>query len=260
MKVMCYHGRLMVAFSALRVFAVGALHTRILSVQTAAAASSGIVISQVYGGGGNSGATLKNDFIELFNGGNSTVDISNWSVQYSSANGTSWQVTNLCAGGTCTIAPGHYFLIQEAQGSAGTTDLPTPDAVGTISMSATASIVALVNSTTALSASCSLGSSVVDLIGYGSGASCFEGSGAASAPGNTTAESRINNGCTDTDNNSADFVTGAPNPRNSSAPPITCGVSPSPSPTPSPTATPNCGVERWSVKTGNDPDAPSVNF
>jgi len=260
MNVMRYHGRLLVALSALSVFAVGALHTRILSVQTAAAASSGIVISQVYGGGGNSGATLKNDFIELFNGGNSTVDISNWSVQYSSANGTSWQVTNLCAGGTCTIAPGHYFLIQEAQGSAGTTDLPTPDAVGTISMSATAAKVALVNSTTALSASCSLGSSVVDLIGYGSGASCFEGSGAASAPGNTTAESRINNGCTDTDNNSADFVTGAPNPRNSSAPPITCGVSPSPSPTPSPTATPNCGVERWSVKTGTDPDAPSVNF
>jgi hypothetical protein len=33
----------------------------------ASAASPDIVISQVYGGGGNSGATLKNDFIELYN-------------------------------------------------------------------------------------------------------------------------------------------------------------------------------------------------
>jgi predicted extracellular nuclease len=58
-------------------------------------ASTGIVISQVYGGGGNSGATLKNDFIELFNNGASPVDISTWSIQYASATGASWQVTNL---------------------------------------------------------------------------------------------------------------------------------------------------------------------
>jgi len=32
-------------------------------------ASTGIVISQVYGGGGNSGATFKNDFIELIQSG-----------------------------------------------------------------------------------------------------------------------------------------------------------------------------------------------
>ena len=45
---------------------------------TALAASSTIVISQVYGGGGNAGATLKNDFIELYNLGGSTVDVSGW--------------------------------------------------------------------------------------------------------------------------------------------------------------------------------------
>jgi len=39
-----------------------------------------IVISQVYGGGGNSGATLKNDFIELFNSGNAPVTITGWSL------------------------------------------------------------------------------------------------------------------------------------------------------------------------------------
>ena len=34
----------------------------------AQAASASVVISEVYGGGGNSGATLKNDFVELYNG------------------------------------------------------------------------------------------------------------------------------------------------------------------------------------------------
>src|SRR5437660_8465415 len=45
------------------------------------AISTGIVISQVYGGGGNSGATLKNDFIELYNRGTTAVNASGWSVQ-----------------------------------------------------------------------------------------------------------------------------------------------------------------------------------
>ncbi len=260
MNLVRYHKRLLLALLTIGLTTATAMHAWLAPVPAAAGSSSGIVISQLYGGGGNSGATLKSDFIELFNAGTSAVDVSNWSVQYSSASGTSWQVTSLCAGGgTCTIAPGHYFLIQEAQGSAGTADLPTPDSTGTISMSATAAKVALVNNPTALSGACPLGGSVIDFVGYGS-AGCFEGPAATGAPSNTTAELRINSGCTDTDNNSADFVTGAPNPRNGSGPAITCGVSPSPSPTPSPTATPNCGVERWSVKAGTDPDAPGVNL
>src|SRR5438045_2466793 len=43
--------------------------------QFAVAASPNLVISQVYGGGGNSGATFKNDFIELFNRGSSPVNV-----------------------------------------------------------------------------------------------------------------------------------------------------------------------------------------
>jgi predicted extracellular nuclease len=49
-----------------------------------------VVISQVYGGGGNSGAPLRNDFIELFNAGSSPVDLSAYSVQYASSTGSSW--------------------------------------------------------------------------------------------------------------------------------------------------------------------------
>ena len=39
------------------------------------AAHAQVVISQVYGGGGNSGATLKNDFIEIFNRGSAAVNV-----------------------------------------------------------------------------------------------------------------------------------------------------------------------------------------
>src|SRR5437762_119263 len=124
-------------------------------------------------------------------------------------------------------------------------------------MSAANGKVALVNNTTALSGSCPLGTVVIDFVGYGS-ASCFEGQAAASSLSNTTANFRINNGCTDTDSNNSDFSKGAPNARNSSSPATTCGVTASPTPTPTPN--PDCGVERWSVKTGTDADATLVNL
>ncbi len=82
------------------------------AVQQPRAISNSVVISQIYGGGGNSGSTYKNDFIELFNRSASPVDVTGMSVQYASAAGTTWQVTNLSG----TIAPGGYYLVQEAVG------------------------------------------------------------------------------------------------------------------------------------------------
>ena len=178
-----------------------------------------VVISQVYGGGGNAGATLRNDFIELFNRGNSPVNLSGTSVQYASATGTSWAVTAL----TGSIPAGGYYLIQQAAGTGGTTDLPTPNATGTIAMSATAGKVALVNTTTALTIACPSGSGILDFVGYGSTANCFETS-PAPAPSNTTAVLRQANGCTDDNNNSTDFAASPPSPRNSSTALSTCGV------------------------------------
>lgn len=103
--------------------------------------SSTIVISQVYGGGGNTGATFRNDFIELFNRGNTTVNVTGWSVQYASAAGTSWtNITNLSG----SIPAGGYYLVQQASGGAVGALLPTPDATGTINLSATTGKVALV--------------------------------------------------------------------------------------------------------------------
>ena len=104
------------------------------------AVSTTVTISQVYGGGGNSGATYTHDFIELFNLGETAIDVSTWSVQYASAAGTTWARTNL----TGTIQPGSYYLVQQAAGAGGTTSLPPPDATGTTAMSATSGKVALV--------------------------------------------------------------------------------------------------------------------
>jgi predicted extracellular nuclease len=174
------------------------------------------VISQVYGGGGNSGATFKNDFIEIFNAGNQTVNLSTWSVQYLTATGTgTWAATNLMG----SIAPGHYYLVQEAAGAGGTTNLPTPDTTGTINLAATAGKVALVNTTTALSGACPTGVAIVDLVGYGATATCFEGTGPAPAPSSNNLQSALrgNSGCTDTDQNAADFTAGTANPRNTTS-------------------------------------------
>jgi hypothetical protein len=174
-----------------------------------------VVISQVYGGGGNTGAPYQNDFIEVFNRGSTSVNISGWSVQYASAAGTSWFVTPLCPSGPCTLAPGQYFLVQEASGGAMGIPLPPADVTGTTAMSATAGKVALVTNTTPLSGSgCPFAAGVVDFIGYGATANCFEGAGVAPAPSNTTADLRAGGGCVDTDNNASNFATGAPAPIN----------------------------------------------
>ena len=183
------------------------------------ALSNTIVISQVYGGGGNSGATYTSDLIELFNRGNTTVNVTGWSVQYASATGSTWQVTRLSG----SIAPGQYYLVQEAPGSGGTVNLPTPDALGVIALSATAGKVALVNHATALTGACPTGANVVDLVGFG-GANCSEGT-PAPALSNATAVIRNGNGCAETDDNSADFTLAAPNPHNSSSPAHFCGGS-----------------------------------
>jgi predicted extracellular nuclease len=149
------------------------------------------------------------------------VNLTGWSVQVASATGTTWSVTNLTA---VSLAPGQYYLIQEAVGAGGTTALPTPDATGSIAMSATAGKVALVNTTVALSGACPTGASIIDFVGYGTTANCFEGAGPTPAPSNTNAVLRGAAGCTDTNVNSADFTAGAPTPRNTSAPLNVCAV------------------------------------
>lgn len=214
--------------TAYAAFAVTGSLAAILPVSlgaSSAQAAGNIVISQVYGGGGNAGATYKNDFIELFNRSAAPVNITGWSVQYGSAANAFSQKTTLAG----TLQPGQYFLVQQALGAGGTLNLPTPEVIGTIAMSGTAGKVALVNNDVQLTCgtatvTCIGNAAVVDLVGYSPTASNFEGTGATPAPSNTLAVLRAGNGCTDADNNAADFAAAAPNPRNSVAPLNACNV------------------------------------
>ena len=213
----------------------------LLVAPAARSASSDMVVSQVYGGGGNSGATFANDFVELFNRGATAVDLGTWSIQYASASGTSWQATPL----TGTVQPGKYFLVQLASAAAVGAALPTPDATGTTNLANSGGKVAVVRSAAALSCgasagSCSTDSNVGDLIGYGS-ATDFEGSGAAAGLSNTTADLRAGEGCTDTDVNENDFAGATPAPRNSGATAAPCSGGPPPPSEDSATA--NAGVD-----------------
>lgn len=200
-----------------------AMAALIATVCSSAFAASDVVISQVYGGGGNSGATYKNDFVELFNRSSNPVTIGGWSVQYNSATSTTgaWQVTQIPAG--TVLQPGQYLLVQEAVGAGGSTVLPNPDVTGTIAMSATAGKVALVGNTTALAVANPSGGAVKDVFGFGNTATAFEGT---VGPGlsNTLAAFRGEYGCADTDNNAADFSTAAPAPRNRATAAHVCGT------------------------------------
>jgi predicted extracellular nuclease len=190
---------------------VGAAGLLALAVP-ASASSATVVLNEVYGGGGNTGAPLHNDFIELTNRSAAPVDLSSWSVQYLPATASassSWAVTTL----TGSIAPGGLYLIGEGAGSGGGDPLPPTQASGTTNMSGAAGTVALVNSPTALTCktvpACAADGSVVDLVGYGS-AVVHEGDADAPGPSNSTSVQRGSG--PDTDQNGTDFTAADPTP------------------------------------------------
>ncbi|HWJ85948.1 MAG TPA: lamin tail domain-containing protein, partial [Cellulomonas sp.] len=196
------------------------------SVAGAGAASAAVspdapvIINEVYGGGGNSGANYKSDFVELYNPGAAPVSLASWSVQYASAAGTTWATTPL----TGSIPAHGYYLVAEALGAGGTTDLPTPDATGSIAMSATNGKVALVSASTALAcaSACASAPTVVDFVGFGT-ANDKAGTAAAPMPSNSLSLSRDAQH-SNTADNGADFTTGSPTPENSGSTPTDPGT------------------------------------
>ncbi len=202
------------------------------SVTLNAQIANHVVISEVYGAGGNSGATYKNDFIELYNPTPNAISLVGWSVQYASATGTaSWAVTNI----TGTIPAKGFYLIQEATGTGGTTNLPTPNAIGMIAMAAANGKVILCNVTTAQSGANPTSANIIDKVGYGS-ANGFETAPTgtsltsitsverkASATSDPTSMSSggsevANGNGYDSDDNSLDFIVRSPEPQNSASP------------------------------------------
>ncbi len=86
-----------------------------------------LVISQMYGGGGNTGAPFTLRLPRALQSRPAhPIDLTGYSIQYVSATGTAW---NAVALPSATVAPGHYYLIQAAAGTTVTgINLPvTPD-------------------------------------------------------------------------------------------------------------------------------------
>ena len=133
-----------------------------------------------------------------------------------------------------TLAPGQYFLVQEGAGAGNGVALPAPDVIDPtpIAMAAGAGKVALVTGQTTLGCNGSVGqpcdatqlARIVDLVGYGN-ANFFEGASAAPTLDAGSSGSRNVGGCTDTDNNGADFTEiTPPAPRNTATTPSPCGT------------------------------------
>jgi 5'-nucleotidase len=218
--------------SVATVVAGGALLTPTAHANTA---GPGLVINEVYGGGGNVGATFKNDFVELKNASSSTISLGGMRLEYRSATGTGAASSgNITALPSVDVPPGNTFLIQEAAGTGGTTNLPTPDATGSIAMGATGGQVYLVSASAPDPFDPGTGNisnaNVVDFVGWGvsgsSPATAFETTRGATTA-NASSISRDATG-TDTNDNSADFtVTNPPTPSECGT---DCGATPPPPP------------------------------
>ncbi len=210
--------------AALRLFL--ALFVLLMFTRCSWAGSSTVVISQVYGGGGSASALYNADYVELFNISATPQSLNGLSVQYISASGTTAALVISLP--NVTLAPGQRFLI-EGPGTCtatGCVTLPTADLTSTLAASGTAGKVYLSSSTTAIAltgGSCAA-ANVLDFVGYGATASCFEGAGPSPATTISLVAIRTN-ACTDTDNNAADFTavaTTATTPRNSTSTPTPC--------------------------------------
>lgn len=208
------------AYSAVLAFAAA------MVLAAPAFAANDLRISQIYGAGGNAGATYNADFVELYNAGVGSASLAGSSVQYASATGSTWAVVNLSG----SIAAGGYYLIRMSTVGGTGAALPGPDlAAGTVAMAAAAGKVALCSNTTALTGTCPTGGAIVDFAGYGTTANCFEGSGPTPAPGTTQSAARISsfsNLNIDTDQNATDFVATSVCPRWSGTTGDPCGPTP----------------------------------
>ncbi len=196
--------------------------------------STTIVISQVYGAGGNAGATYTNDYVEVHNVSASPQPLTGLSLQYGSATGQfGSSATNIFTFGTVTLQPGQYYLVQMAGGTVGAPLPVTPDATGTLNMSGSSGKVALTNglagnSCGATATPCVLpNAQIIDLVSYGASNNAEGGVTANNGVALTSTQGAVRNGggCADTDNNNADFtVATAPVPRNSTSTVMACST------------------------------------
>ena len=167
---------------------------------TASAATDGsnVVINEVYGGGGNSGAKFTHDFVELYNPTDQDIDLDGWTLDQQSTKGGSGAIVSLKG----VIPAGGFFLIQGNPGDTGAGGaLPTPDLEAGFNFSAKGAIAVLANA-----------NGEVDRVGWG-GATKPEGTSASGTANGTSVQRKAVG--VDTDNNADDFIVAEPTPQNS---------------------------------------------
>ena len=139
-------------------------------------AANPVRISQVYGGGGGSGAaTYKQDYVEIFNNSGAAINIGGWTIEYGSATGN-WgsSAANIFTFPANTlIQPCKYLMVAVGTAGTGGAAFPiTPDFTSTVgpSMSGTAGKVAIFNAVnTNLACGSELAGTLVDKVSYGTG-------------------------------------------------------------------------------------------
>ena len=182
-----------------------ALAAGTITVPTAHAATDGsnVVINEVYGGGGNSGSTISNDFVELYNPTDKDIDLAGWSLAQQSAKGNTGNTTKLSG----SVPAGGYFLIKGAAGNDTSHPLENADFESSFDFNGKKASAVLTDAS----------GTQVDLVGWG-GAANFEGK-AAEGTSNSTSIQRKEVGV-DTDDNAADFHAAAPTPQGSGSDPV----------------------------------------
>jgi hypothetical protein len=190
-------------------------------------ADSNIRISQIYTRGGETGAIYQNDFIELYNRGNTIVDINGWTLSITTFEGSSGSTVGarFLSNSSIPMLPGMHMLFTFTTGGANGQPLNGDFPLPFVSLGSTGGQIVLLAKDKTLPPGCpaspDLTGAVVDYVGYGT-ATCFEGA-VTLAPPATKSLTRINGGCTDTNNNLADFSFADPNPRGLTSPIVQCG-------------------------------------
>ena len=177
----------------------------------AQAASPDLVISEVYGAGGNSGATYNADFVELYNPTGAPVSLTGLSLQYRSQAGTTGNAVAL----TGSVAAGDHYVIQMSTVGANGDAVPGVDATASpaFAMSGSDGQVLLLNSTTGFAGTGDVAgnAAIRDMVGYGDGAATYEGARTGVDLTSATSAQRYDN-LADTDNNADDFSEAGPTP------------------------------------------------
>ena len=175
-------------------------------------AGTGLVISEVYGAGGNSGAVYNADFVELYNPTAEPVDLLGKYVSYRTS--TSSFVNGMSLRGV--LQPGDHYLVRMSSTGANGAALPTPDRVASpaISMATEGGQVFLTQGyAPPVTGFGNIAGTdrVIDMVGLDPNTSnAYEGT---PAPAATTTQSANRAGAgTDTDTNGADFSLAAPSP------------------------------------------------